>query len=162
VRTARGARLALVLAVTLVAPLALGGCSVLRLQAARREVRETAQVDAVLSRLMRHFAVGGVDSIATLLAPEFVLVQAGRRFTRTEYVDGLRAQRTTDIATRFTNRKARVIGDAAYITYDLQSSYSSGGVKMSAEEQGTIVLRKTDDGWRILLWQISDVPPGAG
>jgi ketosteroid isomerase-like protein len=158
--TRRAARLAV--AVTLLAPLALGGCSAFRLQAARREVREAAAVDGVLSQVMRHFAAGTVDSIATLLAPDFVLVQAGHRFTRAEYLAGLQAQRATDIVTRFANRKARVIGDAAYITYDLQSAYTSNGVRASADEQGTVVLQKTDDGWRILLWQISDLPPGAG
>jgi hypothetical protein len=157
----RAVQLPLLLAVALLAPLALGGCGAIRREAIRRDVREASAVDGLLTRVMRHFAVGAVDSIAPLLAPDFVLVQAGHRFTRAEYVDGLRAQRTTDIVTRFTNRKARVMGGAAWLTYDLQSSYTSNGVRVSADEQGTIVLQKTDDGWRILLWQISDVLPGS-
>ncbi len=165
VRTAPRVRLALALAValavTFVAPLALGGCSVLRLQAARREVRESVAVDDVLTQVMRHFSVGAVDSIAPLLAYDFVLVEGGRRFTRAEYLDGLREQRTTDIVAKFTNRKARVAGNAAWLTYDLQSTSKGKGVRMSADEQGTMVLQKTDDGWRILLWQISAVPLGA-
>jgi ketosteroid isomerase-like protein len=157
VRIAPGVRLAVVLSVTLGAPLALDGCGMIRREEIRREVREAVAVDDVLTRVMRHITTGAVDSIAPLLDPDFVLVDAGHRFTRAEYLDGLRQQRTTDIVARFTNRKARVIGNAGWLTYDLQSTYTSNGEKLSADEQATIVLQKTDDGWRILLWQITNV-----
>ena len=146
---------------SLAAPLALGGCGPLRREALRRDLREATAVDDVLTRVMRHITAGAVDSIVPLLAPEFVLVEAGRRFTREEYLEGLRQQRATDVAARFTNRRARVAGDAAYLSYDLQSTHMSNGVRTSADEQGTLVLLKMRDHWAIVLWQISDVPAGA-
>ena len=148
------------LAVAMLAPLVAVGCGAIRREALRHDLREAVVVDAILTQVMRHIASGAVDSIATLLAPDFVLVEGGRRYTRAEYLSGLRGQRTTEIAARFANRHARVVGSAAYITYDLQSTYSSNGVRNAAEEQGTIVLQKHDAEWGIVLWQIADVTTG--
>lgn len=113
---------------------------------------DSVEVVQTVERFQEALVEGDSLAVAALLLPEAVVLEAGSRETKTEYLshhfhsDGafLRAM------TRELNaRQVQVAGDAAWVasTSRLHGAYRDRQRDLSSAE--LLVLRRTSEGWRI-------------
>jgi len=59
---------------------------------------------------------------------------------------------------QLSNITGRGSGDVGYLVYDRVESFESRGVRKVVSETGTMVLTRTEAGWRIVLWTTTSPP----
>jgi ketosteroid isomerase-like protein len=113
---------------------------------------------AIVTTWFSHVQRDELDSLPALLAPDFVFVSDGARFGRNAFVTMIKGLGITHPHVRLSNITARRSGDIGYLVYDRIESFESRGVRKVVPETGTMVLTRTEAGWRIVLWTTTSPP----
>lgn len=113
---------------------------------------------AIVTTWFNHVQRDELDSLSTLLAPDFVFVSDGARFGRKAFLAMIRGLGITHPHVQLSNITGRGSGDLGYLVYDRVESFESRGVRKVVPETGTMVLTRTEAGWRIVLWTTTSPP----
>jgi ketosteroid isomerase-like protein len=113
---------------------------------------------AIVTTWFSHVQRDELDSLSALLAPDFVFVSDGARFGGKAFVTMIKGLGITHPHVQLSNITARRSGDVGYLVYDRVESFESRGVRKVVPETGTMVLARTEVGWRIVLWTTTSPP----
>jgi hypothetical protein len=107
---------------------------------------------AVLTTWFNHVQRDELDSLPSLLAPDFVFVTDGVRFDRNAFAAMIKSLGISHPHVRLSNIAARRSGDVGYVVYDRIESFTSRGVKKMMPETGMMVLTRRYGRWVIAIW----------
>jgi ketosteroid isomerase-like protein len=114
---------------------------------------------AILRTWFDHVQRDELDSLAALLAPDFVFVSDGARMDRQAFVAMIKGLGIRHPRVQLSNITAHRSGSVGYLVYDRVESFESHGAKRVVPETGTIVFARRDGAWLIVLWTTTS-PPG--
>jgi ketosteroid isomerase-like protein len=113
---------------------------------------------ATLTRWFDHIQRDELDSLADLLATDFVFVSDGARFDKKAFVTMIKGLRISHPRVQLSNVVAHRSGDIGYLVYDRLESFESRGVTKRVPEAGTMVLTRRGARWLIALWTTTSPP----
>ena len=108
---------------------------------------------AVVDRFGQALATGDLGTVESLLAADVLILEAGgAERSRKEYLGHHAisdAKFLKDAHSQLTQRRARVIGDMAWVGSESELHTSKEGKALTLLSAETMVLKRTPDGWRI-------------
>jgi len=113
---------------------------------------------AALARWFEHVQRDELDSLPGLLAPDFVFVADGARLNQHAFVAMIKGLGISHPRVQLSNIIAHRSGDVGYLVYDRVESFESHGTAKVVPETGTLVLKRKDARWLIVLWAATSPP----
>jgi ketosteroid isomerase-like protein len=111
-----------------------------------------------LTRWFDHIQRNELDSLAGLLAPDFIFVSDGARLDAKAFVTMIKGLGISHPRVQLSNVVAHQSGDIGYLVYDRLESFESHGVTKAVPEAGSMVLKRHGAGWLIALWTATSPP----
>jgi ketosteroid isomerase-like protein len=114
----------------------------------------TAEAIAVVERFSTAIAAGRIDQAATDLAPELIVLESGGiEQSREEYLGGhaaADAEFLKDAKVTLRHRRAQASGDLAWVASESRIETAKGAEPMRIDSTETMVLRRSEGGWKIV------------
>ncbi len=136
---------------SLLVAVALVGCAREAPQAPADAPEDVAAVRSVFLTWSRYATTGKYDSLSTLAAPEWVLIEAGRRFSLPELVDVIKSFHADSIIEHIDTTTIHTGDRLGYVVYAAHATIWSSGKQTPEREMGTVVLERAAGGWRVAV-----------